>query len=713
MKRLLALALVLAAAPAHAQPAAALGHPLPAADLDKGEISVRVIAGDPKKAVVGADVTLTVNGTPRIARTDDDGRAHFKDLPPGAKVQAKIADEDKKDVTSDEFQVPSDGGVKVMLTTRPMQGGMGMGGGPFAGGMGGAAGMPEPRQLSGQPRPEPNDPAGSYTIKLTYDDLKEPQPPAGLTVALVGYSSDDSIRVQLHKTDAEGRAQFTDLDRSGATSYFAMALMPRGAVTDRLMAQPIAMPPQVGVRVILSSRKNDSTDPAIDDLLGPGEGLVAAGKVRVTLDGIPDPKAEVSLVDAATHVALAKVAQTPGPPDPQQISGGAPFEQRPDVPAGTLTIDAKGGAGTAMDPLAQVQVSIVPADAKELPPDAPTVETDATGTAKLEKLPAGPHIAVLSINGRQFLTNEFDLAAQGGALHVTAQWGSTGKPEAVFDYIPRADQVMYAETTMRGATYRSRPFVAMPEAGTHLVIRIFPRLLFAFSLTARNDDQYENVQGRFELFNNSWAPYAGDKDGILLPLPKGFMHGILAEQDQMDVAVDAGHGFRIVRPIPPGGRRFLGGFSLPVDAGNVTWDLDLPFGAYQSGIEIQELNGMSMQVPASVHAESATDKRGKWRVLSPITIMPNQSMVMSISGLPSPPQWTVWVPRVLGLTVVAAMLSGLGIALWKRRQLGDATRASRRQKLLDELVAIEKGERSEKQDKRREQLLSELENLWE
>jgi hypothetical protein len=713
VKRLAIVALLFATARAHAQPAAALGHPLEAADLDKGTISVKVIAGNPKNPVAGVDVILSVNDTPRTARTDEDGRAFFKDLPAGAKVQAKIVGDDKKDVLSDEFDVPSQGGARVMLSTRAVQGGMG--GAPFAGGAGGmgGGGMPAPRQLSGQPRPEQGDPAGTYTVRLTYDNMKEPTPPEGITVALVGYSSDDSIRVQLQKSDKDGRAQFNNLDKSGATSYFAMALLPRGAVTDRLLAQPVVMLPQAGVRVLLSAQKRDSTLPAIDDLAA-NEPVVPAGKVRVTLDGVPEATAEVSLLDAATHTVIGKVHQTPGPPDPQAISGGAPFEQKADVPAGTLTVDARGGAGTATDPLEHVGVRIIAADAKEPPNDGSSgVETDAAGVAKLDKVEPGPHKALLVINGREFETNTFDLTKSGGALHVTAQWETSGKPEAVFDYIPRADQVLYAETTMRGQQYRSRPFQGVGEHGTHLVLQIYPRVLFAFSLSARLDDQYLNVQGRFELFNNSWAPFAGPKEGILIPLPKGFQHGILAEQDQMDVAVDATNGFRIVRPIPPGGRKFIGGFSLPVSAGKVGWDLDLPFGAYQSGIEIQEIVGMSVQAPASVHSDVAKDSRGTWRVLAPITIMPNQSMVMAVTGFPSSPGWAVWTPRILGGVVVATMLTGLGIALWRRRTLGDASRAERRQKLLDELVTLEKGERTAKQDKRREAVLVELENLWD
>jgi hypothetical protein len=159
---LLVLALVgLAAVPAHAQIAAAVGQPLPSADLDPGTVSVRAIAGSIGKPVVGTDVTLVVNGTPRVARTDDAGRVFFKDLPAGATVKASIVDEDKKKFESSEFQL-GDQGVRLLLSTKPLE--MGAGGAPFAGG---AGGMPEPRQMSGRAPSKPTRRARSRCASRT------------------------------------------------------------------------------------------------------------------------------------------------------------------------------------------------------------------------------------------------------------------------------------------------------------------------------------------------------------------------------------------------------------------------------------------------------------------------------------------------------------------------------------------------------------------
>ena len=210
---------------AHAQVAGAIGKPLSSPDLPAGTISVRVVAGTIANPVVGTDVTLLVNGTPRVARTDAAGRAQFPSLPPGAKVQAKVQTQDegdKQDITSDEFELDPQMGSKVLLSTKPFvpMGGMAAGAAPFAGaGGGGGAGMPDPRTLSGQPRGEATDQPGTFTVRLTYDDLADKSSLAGVPVFLVGYKGDDTVSMFQQVSDAEGRAAFTGLDRTGSTSY--------------------------------------------------------------------------------------------------------------------------------------------------------------------------------------------------------------------------------------------------------------------------------------------------------------------------------------------------------------------------------------------------------------------------------------------------------------------------------------------------------------
>ena len=162
-------AVTVAALPdAAAQPAAAIGKPLPDPSLRDGVLMVRVVSADRTTPVTGTDVTLKLTapdgqGAPveRTARTDTEGRASFADIAMGTLVQARIVGVDDAQVTSSQFPMPQSGGVRVMLSTKPTAADA-----PMAG-PGGAGGPPmSPRAMSGQPRPEANDPRDTVTVRL-------------------------------------------------------------------------------------------------------------------------------------------------------------------------------------------------------------------------------------------------------------------------------------------------------------------------------------------------------------------------------------------------------------------------------------------------------------------------------------------------------------------------------------------------------------------
>jgi len=702
----------LAAAPASAQIAAAIGRPLPSPDLPAGTVSVRVVAGSPSKPVEGTDVTLVVNGTPRVARTDSAGRAIFKDLPAGATVQAKAVDDDKKETASESFPLPGDSGVRLMLTTKPWNPGAGMPAG------GGAGAMPDPINMSGQPRSEQNDAAGTFTVRLTYDDFKD-APPVGVPVALVGYAADDSIRVQRAVSDKDGRAQFTNLDRSGATAYFALAQLSRGSLVDRLESLPTILDNRAGMRLILSSQKRTSTEPAVDELgrIDKQEPVLPDGKVRVSIEGLPtdDEIRLYAIGENGKAVVVGHAKPAPGAPDPGDVEGNQHFEGKADVPAGTLDIQVHGGVNQTDEGMGGVAVRVVKASAAAKGDFAGAVEskTADTGTVRVAMQATEPLVAMVMVNGKELSTKPFDLSKTGGLLDVEVHWSGTGKLEATFDAPADGKTVYYAETTIsiRGdkTIYHSEPFQTIAGRGTHVSLFIYPRVLFQFSLTSQLDDQYLVVGGRFDVQNNSWAPYVAGKDGIVLPMPKGFGSTQINEDDQQDVGLAEGQGFRVVTAIPPGGKTFHAQFALPVKNGTVDWDMDLPYGVYQSGIQLMQVPGMTVQTPPGVNGQLMKAENGtEFFVLPQISILPKQRMVMSITGLPSEPAWRLWVPRIIGILVVAIMGGGIYFALFRRRRI-DHSRAQRRQQLLDELVELE---RTNKDKKRREAILAELENLW-
>jgi len=716
-----ALAVVLAVAAAtlaqpqlaHAQPAFAIGHPLAAPDFDVGEISVRVIAGTISKPVIGADVTLIVGGTPRVARTDEGGRAFFKEIPPGTPVQASIKDADGKDVLSDTFPVPDSGGMHVMLSTVPVDpNAMPAGGAPFAGGAM-AGGMPEPRKISGFPRPEQKNPAGTVSVRVVYDSLSDKVP--NIPVSLVAYGWDGKVGVETKQTDAEGRAMFTGLDVSGGVAYYAMAQVPRNGKLDRLVSAPIVPQAQVGVALALSSEKQDSTEPVIDDQnrLDKQSPDLAPGKVEVSLDGDIVAANPVDLVDVIDHRIVGHVTIDRFPPDPQAITASANFQARADEPPGTLDLTIHGGMGSTDKPLPGVAIVLYTTDDDKLANPFPGTTNDS-GIAHFA-LKAGMYHAVITVNGKELNSAAIDLTTGGAALAVGAKWEAVGRPRALFSEIPVVPgQTLCAELVSRtGTTVRSAPFQLVADHGTSASIRAVP-IFFTFHIVTGVEDSQFAVQGQFSLMNFAWAPYKAGPDGLDIPLPRGYKGAIVADRDQQTAGVEAGVGFRVPRPLVPAGQTtFKGAFSLPVDDGTVHWAQDLPLGSVESWIRMVQLPTMSVEVPAGTRGSVVDTEEGPIYQIPQITIQEGHSMVLAIHGLPQPPMWKVWLPRIVGLLVIALILAGVTIAVTRgggTRGRADPAREARRSKLLEELVELE---RSGKDAKRRESLLTELEKLWD
>jgi hypothetical protein len=89
------------------------GVPLPVGDLATGTVTVRVVRGSMTDVIAGQSVELT-GGVSRSATTNDAGRAEFTGLAPGMRVKASTVVHGQR-LESQEFSVPSNGGVRVAL----------------------------------------------------------------------------------------------------------------------------------------------------------------------------------------------------------------------------------------------------------------------------------------------------------------------------------------------------------------------------------------------------------------------------------------------------------------------------------------------------------------------------------------------------------------------------------------------------------------------
>ncbi len=90
------------------------GIPRPVSDLPDSAVSVRLIRGDLSNNIPNFPVELHVGSRVLTVKTDDTGRAQFNDLTAGVAVKA-LAVVDGERLESQEFPVPSKGGVRLML----------------------------------------------------------------------------------------------------------------------------------------------------------------------------------------------------------------------------------------------------------------------------------------------------------------------------------------------------------------------------------------------------------------------------------------------------------------------------------------------------------------------------------------------------------------------------------------------------------------------
>jgi hypothetical protein len=90
------------------------GRPLPAPELETGMVSVRVVRERMGNNVTNHPVTLTAAERTLNATTDAQGRATFGSIPVGTRITVSTV-VDGETLRSQEFEVPSAGGVRVAL----------------------------------------------------------------------------------------------------------------------------------------------------------------------------------------------------------------------------------------------------------------------------------------------------------------------------------------------------------------------------------------------------------------------------------------------------------------------------------------------------------------------------------------------------------------------------------------------------------------------
>jgi hypothetical protein len=137
--------------------------------------------------------------------------------------------------------------------------------------------------------------------------------------------------------------------------------------------------------------------------------------------------------------------------------------------------------------------------------------------------------------------------------------------------------------------------------------------------------------------------------------------------------------------------------------------MPLPLGTFESGIEIKRAGNSHVVLPDGVKfkVEEATDERGAWAVLSPITILPGKSMQFEVRDLPHEAWWRTYGRRLVGGLVLLLLTLGTVFALVRPRPGSLPT--ARFDAMLDELAALDA---SGVNPGRRAELMTQLETLY-
>ena len=90
------------------------GMAIPAPELPDGTVSVRLVREQLGNNIVGHAVKVVAGGATAEGKTDDSGRAAIAGLPGGVTATAH-ATVDGEELTSNPFQVPTKGGIRVIL----------------------------------------------------------------------------------------------------------------------------------------------------------------------------------------------------------------------------------------------------------------------------------------------------------------------------------------------------------------------------------------------------------------------------------------------------------------------------------------------------------------------------------------------------------------------------------------------------------------------
>ena len=342
-------------------------------------------------------------------------------------------------------------------------------------------------------------------------------------------------------------------------------------------------------------------------------------------------------------------------PDPSAIAG-TPLPA-PELAAGIVTVrvvrERMGNNVAGQD------VTLTAGQGKR------TLKTDAQGRAQFEGLAPGMMVqATTTVDGETLTSQQFAVPNSGGVRVA-----------------------LIAGIAAAAAKEKSEAEAAAKEPARPGVVEIGPesRIIIEYQ------DDNLTMFYLLEVVNNARTPI--DIGGpLLIRLPTGAAGASMMEGSSQHASAK-GDMLTITGPFPPGKTIAQVGFSLPKAGASHTIRQTWPAAMAQVAVGMEKIGNMQLASPQLSNVQEMNSEGQPFIMATGPRLNAGDTLVLNLTGLPSHSD----TPRNVALMVAALMFAvGAWFALspGKAHAAQDAKLQARREKLLSEVVALERKRRS-------------------
>jgi hypothetical protein len=363
-------------------------------------------------------------------------------------------------------------------------------------------------------------------------------------------------------------------------------------------------------------------------------------------------------------------------PDPSAIAG-TPLPA-PELATGTLTVRVvRERMGNN---IADQDVTLTIGPAKR------TLKTDAQGRAQFSGLNAGDKVqATAIVDGETLTSQEFAMPGNGGIRIALISGIAAAK----------AAEKAAADAA---AKQPARPGVVEIGSESRIILEYQDDNLTVFYL--------------LEIVNNARTPI--DIGGpLLIQLPTGAA-GASMMQGSSPNASALGDMLTITGPFAPGKTMAQVGFSLPQEAASLSIEQKWPVALAQVFVGVEKIGNMQVSSPQLSDIREMNSDGQPFIMATGPRLNAGDTLVLHLTGLPAHSQ----TPRnvaLLAAVVIFAIGAWFAISPGKARAAQDAKLNAHREKLLSDIVALERKRRSkplsDTEEARLQRLTGELERV--